>query len=395
MSTYIDLEIIHTLPFANANRDDAGQPKTVQVGGTTRGRLSSQSLKRAARFYDATPGNGFGIKGDTSGGSFFRTKYLKNLLLDALDGKGASDEAKARVDKLFFDKSLFGKLEKKKDKADQSEKGNLLVVVTDEEVEKLADALMTGDVDVKQVEAILSSSSKRDLALWGRFFASSDAATLDGSAQVAHAFTTHAVNLENDFFVGLDDAAPLYATHGGAGHPGDAYFLTGTFYKYANFNLEETILNLLNAQVKNRQLIIEDLSDEEILEQVAYITRAFIKSFVLSVPQGKIRSTAHQTLPSYVRVSVRKGRPVTAATAFDDAISLYVTDVAGESVKRLEAHHAGLEKFVGAPEFKAVLDLTETSDEVSASTLDVLTDSVVGKLLESVPSVVANYRNED
>ena len=49
--TVIDLHILQAYPPSLLNRDDMGQPKTVVFGGTTRTRVSSQSLKRAQRLY--------------------------------------------------------------------------------------------------------------------------------------------------------------------------------------------------------------------------------------------------------------------------------------------------------------------------------------------------------
>lgn len=364
MSTYVNLEILHTLPFSNANRDDAGQPKTVSVGGVMRGRLSSQSLKRAARFYDADKIDGFGFGGDSSGGSFFRTRYVKNLITERVKELGGDEEAIARVSGLFGDKKVLGKVEAGKG-SDDAEKGTVLIVLTQGEIDSLARMVLEGDVSEDKVRSILRNSAKRDIALWGRFFASSHEATIDGSAQVSHAFTTHGVNVEPDFFVGLDDAADLFADHAGAGHPGDSFYLTGTFYKYANFNVEETVLNLLNARAENKKLVVSEMEEEEAKSLVDYVTENFIKSFVLSVPQGKIRATAHQTLPSLVRVSVRKDRPVNGATAFEQAIRPTEKNIPLESVKRLAAEHEQLEAFVGAPEASFVLSKKDVAEEAA------------------------------
>src|SRR5690242_10055543 len=45
----IELHLLQSFPVSNLNRDDVGQPKTATFGGHTRGRISSQCLKRAAR----------------------------------------------------------------------------------------------------------------------------------------------------------------------------------------------------------------------------------------------------------------------------------------------------------------------------------------------------------
>ena len=45
MTKFIQLHLLTAYPAANLNRDDTGSPKTVVLGGATRLRVSSQSLK--------------------------------------------------------------------------------------------------------------------------------------------------------------------------------------------------------------------------------------------------------------------------------------------------------------------------------------------------------------
>ena len=52
MSTFIQLHLLTSYPPSNLNRDDLGRPKTAVMGGKTRLRVSSQSLKRAWRTSD-------------------------------------------------------------------------------------------------------------------------------------------------------------------------------------------------------------------------------------------------------------------------------------------------------------------------------------------------------
>ena len=49
MSRFIQLHYLTVYPLSNPNRDDLGRPKSAQFGGVNRLRISSQSLKRAAR----------------------------------------------------------------------------------------------------------------------------------------------------------------------------------------------------------------------------------------------------------------------------------------------------------------------------------------------------------
>lgn len=381
MSNFIDLEIIQTLPFSNANRDDVGQPKTVRVGGVARGRISSQSLKRAARLRNADRTTGLGLQGDTDGGEFYRTRYARDLITHRVLELGGTEEDVKKADTLFAKKSVLGEL-KKGNGADDSEKGDVLIVLTHEEVDALARNVLSGKLTERDIVEVLKNSAKRDIALWGRFFANSKEATLDGAAQVAHAFTTHAVNIEPDFFVGLDDGASLFSTHAGAGHPGENYYLTGTFYKYSNVNIEEAILNLLNARVEKKELHIDSSELGKIEELVDFMVEDFISSFVLSVPQGKIRSTAHQTLPALVRVTVRNNRPVNAATAFEKAIPLSDRDIPLASVRRLAEEHTELTRFVGEPTGSVVLATKAVADAAEP----------LGTLVDTLPDLVKNVK---
>ncbi len=52
MSRFIQLHLLTSYPPSNLNRDDLGRPKTAVMGGQSRLRISSQSLKRAWRTSD-------------------------------------------------------------------------------------------------------------------------------------------------------------------------------------------------------------------------------------------------------------------------------------------------------------------------------------------------------
>jgi len=379
MSSYIDIEILHTLPFSNSNRDDAGLPKTVTVGGSTRGRLSSQSIKRASRYYGLDRAEGYGLS-ENGGAGYFRTKYIANAVEDRIKELDGGSEAVERVRTQLYGDTAFGKLSKPdKTAKDQVEKGLVLSVVTTGEVDTLAHKFIEGDVTPAEILDVLKSSAKKDIALWGRFFASANSASLDGSAQVAHAITTHSVNTEADFFVGMDDLAPVYSEHGGGGHPDDSFYLTGTFYKYANINLDETIANLLNLDFDGKKATIKGDRDTAIAD-AAEVIEKFIRSFALSVPQGKIRSSAHQTLPSYIRVSLRNDRPVNASTAFDSAIPQSEKNIAQASLDRLATTHASLNGLIGEP----VVAFVWSSDDAA----EVLGDKRAS-LNELVSSIIA------
>lgn len=53
MRRFTQLHLLTAYPPSNPNSDDLGRPKTATYGGVTRLRLSSQSIKRAARTGEA------------------------------------------------------------------------------------------------------------------------------------------------------------------------------------------------------------------------------------------------------------------------------------------------------------------------------------------------------
>ena len=58
-----EIHMLKNYPPTNLNRDDSGAPKSCQFGGTNRGRISSQCLKRSWRT-SAGPGHWRRASGD-------------------------------------------------------------------------------------------------------------------------------------------------------------------------------------------------------------------------------------------------------------------------------------------------------------------------------------------
>ena len=82
---FVQIHMLQSMPPGNLNRDDTGQPKKCLFGGTTRGRISSQCLKRNIRL---SP-----LFQDAFGGAVAnRTKYLPRLVADALRDTGRIPE---------------------------------------------------------------------------------------------------------------------------------------------------------------------------------------------------------------------------------------------------------------------------------------------------------------
>lgn len=292
---YIDINILQSVPSSNINRDDTGAPKTAVYGGATRGRVSSQSWKRATRL--AFERGGFE--------NAMRTRMIPQLLLDRVNGKDAKD-AKAKVEAAM---NVFTKVENGQTKE--------LVFITPRQLDDLADYL-NGISDIKaatkstapkgspkpkdvfdeDVVRILGGNSTLDMALFGRMVANQTVLNVEAASQVAHAISTHAVESELDYFTAVDDK-----NANGAGFITSQGFNSATLYRYANIDFEQLKANLGGSGEDAVKGAIE-----------------FIKDFALSMPTGKQNSYANKTLPSYIMVTLRPDMPVNLVGAFEKPV---------------------------------------------------------------------------
>ena len=88
----IQIHMLQNYAPSNLNRDDTGSPKDAIFGGATRGRISSQCLKRSIRksqtFADAFKDEG--LLGE-------RTKQLPKMIQDELEALKADKDAIAAI----------------------------------------------------------------------------------------------------------------------------------------------------------------------------------------------------------------------------------------------------------------------------------------------------------
>lgn len=350
---YIDVNVLQTVPSSNINRDDTGAPKTAIYGGVSRARVSSQSWKRAIRKSFKSDGVITGI----------RTKEAVQLLANKLTEVDASlDEDAALVKAADIFKTAKIKVSK------DNETGALLLI-SPGQVEKLAKyATEHNELDDKEVKKLLKSDNSLDLALFGRMVADNPELNVEGSAQVAHAISTHEVVPEFDYYTALDDLQTEDSS--GAAMLGTIEYNSSTLYRYANINVNE---------------LAHNLGESNAVQGAA----EFIKSFLLSMPTGKQNTFANKTLPNYVMVTVRTDTPVNLVTAFEDAVDSkhgYVT----ESVKELETEYQSTLKFVDQPISTIVL-----SDDKYRSTLEDQVDNL-SELLKRLSEVLTKaVQDED
>jgi CRISPR system Cascade subunit CasC len=172
----------------------------------------------------------------------------------------------------------------------------------------------------KRIKKIITDDRSVDVALFGRMVADDTDLNVDASAQVAHAISVQEINPESDYFTAVDDAKQESEDEGdsGAAMIGDVEFNAATFYRYANVDA-----NRLN----------DTLGDAD---ATAKAVGTFVKAFVSSMPQGKINTFAHGTLPELVVVNVRDSQAVNLVGAFERPVEPDYVEHATEALVRRE-----------------------------------------------------------
>ena len=298
---FIDLHLLQVLPYANVNRDEVGTPKSAVYGGALRARVSSQSWKRAAR----------DLMEVGAADEALRTKRIGGEIVAVLMHDGWSEAAAILAATGLLDATGL-KTGKGKDVLSST----VLVYLTRSQIAGLAALaeVHRGDFDTavdagKAAKVTFDQAAVRGIlsqvrgtvALLGRMLAAVPGSQVDSAVQVMHALTTHAAEIEVDFFTAVDDLAP--STEPGAGMMGGLEHTSGTFYRYLTIDLDALVSNCAGDADMARRLAND-----------------FLEAMTMSVPGGKKASTAPQTAPDLALVNVRKDRPVNLVGAFERPI---------------------------------------------------------------------------
>lgn len=345
--TYVDFHILQTVPPANLNRDDQGNPKEAYYGGVRRSRVSSQAWKRATRthFAERVP------KQDLA----TRTRRIIGALADDIQKRAGLDRPAALrlADALLAPLELSGG--KKKDESayllfyGRRQLDAVAALVADQapELSALSDAGLASRVKELPVREQFSTGHPIDVALFGRMVADIPALKVDAAAQVAHALSTHAVELEFDYFTAVDDEQTDEET--GAGMIGTIGFNSATLYRYASVGLHQ---------------LLDNLTDEE--AALTAITE-FATSFARSMPTGYQNSFAHRTLPSLVAVVVREDQPVNLVSAFEQPVATPSGIAAASATRLAEEHTRATVTWGDAPAFAAATHVFTDHQKTTAA----------------------------
>jgi CRISPR system Cascade subunit CasC len=303
---FIELHMIQSFAPSNLNRDDTGNPKDTEFGGARRARISSQCIKRAIRLDPA-----FSKATDVE--PSLRTRWMTRKLSEKLIEAGKT-EADAHAVAYAFAEQFSGKMD--------GDHTSVLIYLSDPEYRAIAESLLENwdailkaatesdekegqkEADVKGlVKGFLKSTRGRtsapDIALFGRMLANEPKLNLEASCQVAHAISTHRVNMDLDFFTAVDDLQESEET--GSAHMGVTGFNSACFYRYARLDWKQLLKNLDGETALARRTV-----------------EGFLRSSLRAVPTGKQNAFAARNPPSLaLAVSRSDGMSWSLANAFE------------------------------------------------------------------------------
>lgn len=325
MSRFLQLHYLTIYPLSNPNRDDLGRPKTASYGGAPRLRISSQSLKRAARLSDVMQAELKGHLGD-------RTQRIGEVVRESLAAAGASVERATEIATMVTD--IFGKLDSAAGKKGAIRTRQLAFISPDERSaaiglarRALAGESLPKDKDLKRL-VLRTADGAADVAMFGRMLADDPDFNREAAVQVSHALTTHRALVEDDYYTAVDDLK-LPSEDAGAGFVGEAGFGSGVFYTYACVDIG---------------LLAENLSEDR--ELAARAAGALAEALATATPSGKRNSFAHQTRACYIRAEKGGAQPRSLAGAFFKPVE--GEDLLASSIAALEKMAESLDSAYGA-----------------------------------------------
>ena len=265
----IEYHILQSFPVTCLNRDDVGAPKTANVGGVTRARVSSQCWKREVRQALHT----LEVPLAT------RTKKVADYLARACQDHGAdSEQAQQCGDTiasfLTDDTLLF---------ISNSEALAFAEYAANKSFE--VEQLHKNDVHQIAKKNLNPNIDALDIALFGRMVAKAPTLNVEAAASFSHAISTHKVHNEVEFFTALDDLQE----EPGSAHMGALEFNAATYYRYISLDLGQ---------------LAETLGIEDLNQAI----EAFTKALFIAIPQARQTTQSGASPWEFARVLIRKGQ---------------------------------------------------------------------------------------
>ena len=321
-----EIHMLKNYPPTNLNRDDTGAPKTCVFGGVTRGRISSQCLKRSWRTSELLKSE---IGEENLG---IRTRKLPALVAQKLLEMGVNPEYVEAVTPKI---TGFGNKDGKETKDGTTAQ---IIFFAPGDIEAAASAVkekLDSCKNVKDVEKLKAKDLQDavtgadvrpitlDIALFGRMVTCDAFRDVEAAMQVAQAISTGKVCVESDYFTAMDDLLRGETIdEKGAAMIGDADYNASCYYIYASLDTDALRENLKYSEDAD-QIVKKALP-------------ALLRAMAFTDPGGKQNSFSGHVLPSAILVECKtKKVPTSLVNAFVKPVS--AADPVEESIRRLAA----------------------------------------------------------
>jgi CRISPR system Cascade subunit CasC len=350
---FIQIHTLHNYPAALLNRDDAGLAKRLPYGDAVRTRISSQCLKRHWR----TAEDGYSLS-KLGVPMAIRSRVTLDLIRREMVAQGVSDDAaQAAAEGL----RAGGLLDKGKDLVgkDALETGQAVLLgraeidflvkrcttlagdFPEEKALKAAIAAFLKD-EKKNIEA-LKHGSGLESAMFGRFVTSDFLATRDAAVYVAHAFTVHEAQVENDYFTVVDDLLRDAGEQGSAGIF-DTELASGLYYGYVVIDVPQLVANLEGVKAHDWATL-----PAERRELAGRVVQSLMHLIATVSPGAKRGSTAPFEWAKFMLVEAGDWQPRSLAGAFIDALPVAESNIRRSAVERITNEVSQLDRAYGAP----------------------------------------------
>ncbi|MDO4968688.1 MAG: type I-E CRISPR-associated protein Cas7/Cse4/CasC [Comamonadaceae bacterium] len=362
---FLQIHTLHNYPAALLNRDDAGLAKRLPYGDAIRTRISSQCLKRHWRVAE----DAFALK-NLDVPMAVRSRETPRLIKERLMAAGVTEPlAQLSVEGL----RAAGLLDKAKElKGQDALATGQAVLLGYAEIEYLVQrcaALASEHTEEKALKTAIANFLKEEKknieamrlgcglesALFGRMVTSNVLASRDAAIYVAHAFTVHEAQVENDYFTVVDDLLQEAGETGSAGIF-DTELASGLYYGYLVVDVPQLVANLEGIEIKDwasatpEQRSLAGRVVQHLLHLVATVS-----------PGAKRGSTAPFEWAKFMLVEAGDWQPRSLAGAFQNALSTRQPGLRQAAVQRLSDEIARLDAAYGAPLARRYLSVDEVS----------------------------------
>ncbi|HEC40114.1 MAG TPA: type I-E CRISPR-associated protein Cas7/Cse4/CasC [bacterium] len=331
---FVELHIIQNFGPSCLNRDDTNTPKVCEFGGFRRARISSQCLKSAIRHYFAD------YVDELKDNLGIRTKLLPRKVIDFLVKGGKDEETATNVVKTVLLKIGFKTAKKDATRTD------VLLFLNNDTPDKIGQVVLDNweafnaknitKSTLDKLDTVLEdikSDLNVDIALFGRMVASKTDLTKDAACYVAHALSTHKVNMEMDFYTAIDDLQE--ESESGAGMMGIIMYNSSCFYRYSVVDLNQLLENLNG----NKEIAVSTL-------------KGYLKASINAIPTGKQTSMAAFNKPDFILATFRSDQPWALTNAFAQPakVGFQNIDLINQSVSKLEDYLKDMLELYGTPD---------------------------------------------